>query len=145
MPYLDAPANRSHGAIDIVLEVWLQTAAMRAQGIAAACGCRSRNFRDAYWTLAQLVAHHASNGCNLQPGDLLGTGTQSGPQPGQGGSLLELSLGGRQTLTLPGGESRSFLEDGDTVTLRAHCTNAQGVRFGFGECSAAVLPARAAL
>jgi fumarylacetoacetase len=144
LPYLDAPGNRSHGAIDIVLEVWLQTAAMRAQGIAphrlSQC-----NFRDAFWTLAQLLTHHASNGCNLQPGDLLGTGTQSGPQPGQGGSLLELSLGGRQTLTLPGGESRSFLQDGDTVTLRAHCTNAQGVRLGFGECTAAVLPARAAL
>jgi fumarylacetoacetase len=116
---------------------------MRTQGLAphrlSQC-----NFRDAFWTLAQLLTHHASNGCNLQPGDLLGTGTQSGPQPGQGGSLLELSLGGRQVLTLPGGESRSFLEDGDTVTLRAHCANAHGVRLGFGECTATVLPARAA-
>ena len=93
--------------------------------------------------LAQLLAHHSSNGCNLRTGDLLGTGTQSGPQPGQGGSLLELSMGGKQALALPGGESRSFLQDGDCVILRAHCERAGERRIGFGECRGTVLPALA--
>lgn len=89
-PYLDSPANREQGAIDIVLEVWLQTAAMRHAGQPEVRLMRS-NYRDAYWTLAQLVAHHTINGCNLGPGDLLGSGTMSGPDEGQGGSLLELA------------------------------------------------------
>jgi fumarylacetoacetase len=140
LPYLDSPANRGQGAIDIVLEVHLQTAAMRAQGLAPHRLSRS-NFRDAYWTFAQLVAHHTVNGCNLQPGDLLGTGTLSGPAPEQAGSLLELTLGGTQRITLPGGETRAFLEDGDTVTLRGFCERAGARRIGFGECSATVLAA----
>ena len=140
LAYLDSAANRAQGAIDIALEVWLQTAAMRERGEAAVRLSES-NFRDAYWTLAQLVAHHSSNGCNLGPGDLLGTGTQSGPQPGQGGSLLELSMGGKQPVNLPGGETRSFLQDGDTVILRAHCERAGARRIGFGECRGTVLPA----
>jgi fumarylacetoacetase len=90
-----------------------------------------------------MLAHHSSGGCNLQTGDLLGTGTQSGPQPGQGGSMLELSLGGKQPLALPGGETRSFLQDGDTVILRAHCERAGARRIGFGECNGTVLPATA--
>lgn len=141
LPYLDAAANRTHGAIDLTLEVWLQTAAMREQGIAAQRLSQS-NFRDAYWTLAQLLAHHTSNGCNLQVGDLLGTGTQSGPQAGQGGSLLELSAGGRQPIALPGGETRTFLQDGDTVTLRAFAQRPGAARIGFGDCVGTVLPAR---
>ncbi len=140
LPYLDSPDNRTQGAIDLTLEVWLQTAAMRAQGLAPQRLSQS-NFRDAYWTLAQLLTHHASNGCNLQSGDLLGTGTQSGPEPEQGGSLLELSLGGKQRIALPGGETRSFLEDGDTVTLRGYGVTPAGLRVGFGDCSATVLPA----
>ena len=94
---------------------------------------------DAYWTLAQLLTHHASNGCNLQTGDLLGTGTISGPAPGQGGSLLELSAAGRQPVALPGGEMRSFLHDGDTVTLRAYCKAPGAVRIGFGTLSGTVV------
>ncbi len=140
LPYLDSLDNRERGAIDIVLEVWLQTAAMRAAGTPAV-RLSQANFRDAYWTLAQLVAHHTSNGCNLRPGDLLGSGTQSGPQSGDGGSLLELTQGGKEPLALPGGESRRFLEDGDTVILRAHCERAGAARIGFGECAGSVAPA----
>ena len=100
------------------------------------------NFRDSYWTLAQLVAHHTVNGCNLQAGDLLGSGTQSGPDPGQGGSLLELSSGGKLPLQLANGETRSFLEDGDTVILRGHCARPGLRRIGFGDCAGTILPAR---
>ena len=100
------------------------------------------NFRDAYWTLAQLVVHHTSNGCNLQSGDLFGSGTQSGPDVGQGGSLLELTHGGKQPIMLPDGETRTFLEDGDTVTLRGFCERAGQRRIGFGDCAATVIAAR---
>ena len=140
LPYLDSPANRETGAIDIELSVWLQTAAMRARGDSAVPLSHS-NFKDAYWTLAQLLTHHTSNGCNLQPGDLLGTGTQSGPGVGQGGSLLELSMGGQQPITLPGGEQRAFLQDGDTLVLRACCRRPGAARIGFGDCAGTVLPA----
>ncbi|MDP1650291.1 MAG: fumarylacetoacetase [Rubrivivax sp.] len=140
LPYLDSEANRAAGAVDITLEAWLQTARMREQGLPALRLSQS-NALDAYWTPAQLVAHHTSNGCNLQTGDLLGTGTLSGAQPGQGGSLLELTAGGRQPLTLPDGERRTFLEDGDTVTLRAYCQAAGAVRIGLGSVSGTVLPA----
>lgn len=143
LAYLDGAPNREQGAIDITLEVWLQTATMRRQG-QGAVRLSASNFRDAYWTLAQLIAHHSSNGCNLHVGDLLGTGTQSGPRPGQGGSLLELSQGGRLPIALPGGETRSFLHDGDCVTLRAWAAGAGAARIGFGDCSATVLAARPA-
>jgi fumarylacetoacetase len=140
LPYLDSPDNRARGAIAITLEVWIETAAMRAQKLPAQRLSQS-NFRDAYWTLAQLLSHHTSNGCNLQPGDLLGTGTQSGPGPGQGGSLLELSAGGKQPITLASGETRSFLADGDTVILRGFCAREGVPRIGLGACTATVLPA----
>jgi fumarylacetoacetase len=140
LPYLDSLANRERGQIDIALQVLIQTEAMRAQGLPPAELSRS-NFRDAYWSVAQMLAHHSSGGCNLQTGDLLGTGTQSGPLPGQGGSLLELSVGGKQPVALPGGETRSFLQDGDTLLLRAHCERAGARRIGFGLCSGTVLPA----
>jgi fumarylacetoacetase len=141
LPYLDSETNRRAGSIDIMLETWLQTAQMRAAGEPAVRLMQS-NFRDAYWTLAQLVAHHTVNGCNLQTGDLLGTGTQSGPEEGQGGSLLELSKGGKQPLQLPNGETRTFLADGDTLILRAFCERAGFARIGLGECAGTVLPAR---
>jgi fumarylacetoacetase len=99
------------------------------------------NFRDSYWTLAQLVAHHTATGCNLQPGDLLGTGTQSGPGPADGGSLLELSSGGRKPLSLPNGETRTFLQDGDTVILRGRCERPGARRIGFGDCAGTIEPA----
>ncbi|MEO6032965.1 MAG: fumarylacetoacetase [Burkholderiaceae bacterium] len=137
LPYLDSAFNRASGAIDITLEVWLRTPAMQAAGEAAVRLMQS-NFRDAYWTLAQLVAHHTVGGCNLQSGDLLGTGTQSGPLEGQGGSLLELSKGGKQPFTLANGETRTFLQDGDTVILRAFCAREGRARIGFGDCAGTV-------
>ena len=140
LPYLDSPANQASGALDIELSVWLQSTAMRAAGHPPVRLSQS-NFNQAYWTLAQLLTHHASNGCNLQPGDLLGTGTQSGPGPGQGGSLLELSQGGTVPITLPGGEQRRFLHDGDWLTLRAHCQRPGSARIGFGSCTGQVLAA----
>ncbi len=142
LPYLDSPHNRLHGALDIELEVALQTPRMREQGQAPATIVRS-NSRHSYWTLAQMVAHHSVNGCNLQPGDLLGTGTLSGPQPQQAGALIELTLGGRQPLALPGGETRTFLEDGDTVWLRGCCLRPGAARIGFGDCTGTVLAAHA--
>ena len=140
LPHLDSDWNRAAGAFDMTLEVWLQTAAMRAAGRAPQRLSQS-NWLDAYWTPAQMVAHHTSNGCNLQVGDLLGTGTLSGPGAGQGGSLLELSAGGKQPLQLPGGEERRFLEDGDTVVLRAFCSAPGAVRIGLGQLAGTVVAA----
>ena len=141
LPYLDSAANREQGVIAIDLEVWLQTAAMRASGHAGDLLSRS-NFTDAYWTVAQLVAHHTVNGCNLASGDLLGTGTLSGAAAGQAGSLLELTNGGKTPLRLSTGEARTWLEDGDSVILRASCTRDGARRIGFGECRGTVLAAR---
>ena len=140
LPYLDSPAHRLQGAFDIHLDVRLQTAAMRQAGQAASPIAQS-NYRHAYWTLAQMVTHHTVGGCPLQPGDLLGTGTLSGPEAGEAGALIELTTGGQQPLTLPGGEQRTFLEDGDTVALRAWCEKPGAARVGFGVCEGQVLPA----
>jgi fumarylacetoacetase len=140
LEYLDAAAQRQAGAIDIQLEVWLDTARMRADGVPAQRLSHS-SFRDSWWTVAQMLAHHTVNGCNLEPGDLIGSGTQSGPLPPQAGSLLELTAGGRQPLALAGGETRAFLEDGDRVMLRGWCERKGYVRIGFGEAAATVLPA----
>jgi fumarylacetoacetase len=97
------------------------------------------NFHEAmYWSLFQLITHHASNGCNLNPGDLLGTGTMSGPQKDQAGSLLELSEGGKTPLQLPNGETRTFLENGDTIILKAFCERDGFPRIGFGQCSGTI-------
>jgi len=143
LPYLNAGQDRAHGALDIELEVWLQTAAMREAGQSAVRLTRSNTREAAYWTPAQLVAHHTVGGCNLQPGDLFGSGTLSGPGPGQAGSLLELTQGGKQPITLPNGETRTFLVDGDTLTLRGFCGRSGARRIGFGVCSATVLSASA--
>jgi fumarylacetoacetase len=141
LPYLDSPANRTAGALDIRLEVWLQTAQMHREGHSPQLLSQS-NVQDAYWTLAQLVTHHTVNGCNLRAGDMLGTGTLSGPAAAQGGSLLELSQGGKQPITLHNGEQRTFLEDGDTVILKAFAERTGARRIGFGECRGTVLAAR---
>jgi fumarylacetoacetase len=138
LAYLDSPELRSHGAFDLQLEVWLQTEPMRRAG-QAPCRLSHSNFRHAYWSIAQMVVHHTVNGCNLQPGDLLGTGTQSGPQPGEAGSLLELTDGGKRPLTLPDGETRRFLEDGDAIIMRGWCERAGAARVGFGELVGGVL------
>ena len=140
LPYLDSADNREHGAIDIRLEVWLQTARMRSAGEPGERLSESR-FTDGYWTAAQLVAHHSVNGCNLQPGDLFGTGTLSGPGADQGGSMLELTQGGKHPIRLASGETRTFLEDGDCIVLRGHCERAGFRRIGLGECRGTVLGA----
>ena len=140
LPYLDAPDNRARGAIDIAVEAYLQTAAMLTRHTAPQ-RLSQASFKHAYWTLAQMIAHHTSGGCNLQPGDLLGTGTQSGPLPEEAGSILELTKGGKVAIALPGGEQRTFIEDGDTLILKAHCEKAGVARVGFGECAGTVLPA----
>jgi fumarylacetoacetase len=138
LPYLDAPSNRERGALDITLEVLLQTAKMRAAGEAPTRLTRGNTTEAAYWTAAQLITHHTVNGCNLQPGDLLGSGTLSGPKPDEAGSLMELTLGGKQAITLPNGEKRTFLEDGDTLVMRGYCERAGAVRIGLGEVSGTV-------
>ena len=140
LPYLDAPDNRARGAIDITVEAWLLTQKMQAASLAAQ-RLSQASFRHAYWTVAQMIAHHTSGGCNLQPGDLLGTGTQSGPAPEEAGSILELTKGGKQALTLANGEQRTFIEDHDTLILKAHCVKQGAARIGFGECAGTVLPA----
>ncbi len=141
LPYLNDATDRAQGLLDIQLQVWLQTAAMRQAGVPAVLLSTSPAREAAYWTPAQLLAHHTVGGCNLQPGDLLGSGTLSGPDAAQAGSLLELSAGGKQPVRLPNGETRSFLADGDTLTLRGYCVRDGARRIGFGECSGRVLAA----
>jgi fumarylacetoacetase len=141
LEYLNSPDLQKMGAIDIELEVYIETAAMRSTGIAP-CRLSRSNFRDCYWSIAQMVAHHTINGCNLRPGDVLGTGTQSGPTPAEAGSLLELTSGGKQPITLSSGEQRRFLCDGDAIILRASCAHAGRARLGFGEVTGRVLSAR---
>jgi fumarylacetoacetase len=133
LSYLDDPADRDSGALPIQLEVSLSTEPMRAAGNAPHVLSRGSADAAMYWSAAQIVAHHTSNGCNLQPGDLIGTGTLSTNNAGGLGSLLEISQGGKQPVLLPNGETRTFLEDGDEVTLKAWCEG-DGVRVGFGEC-----------
>ena len=143
LPYLDSAEHRQRAAIDIQVTAALQTAGMRGKGEAAAMVSRS-SFGHAYWSVAQMVAHHTVNGCNLQPGDLLGTGTQSGPDESESGSLIELTRGGQQPVVLPGGESRTFLQDGDTVTFTAWCERDGVRRIGFGRVDGTILPAHPA-
>jgi fumarylacetoacetase len=114
---------------------------MREAGVKDAVICQT-SYRHAYWTVAQMVTHHTVNGCNLQPGDLLGSGTLSGPTLDQAGALIELTTGGKNPIQLPQGETRTYLEDGDSVTLRGWCEKEGAVRIGFGECVGTVLPAR---
>jgi fumarylacetoacetase len=140
LAYLDSEATRAGGAFDIQLEAHLETARVRAQGGAPQRLSHS-SFRDSWWTVGQMMSHHTVNGCNLKAGDLLGTGTQSGPEPSAAGSLLELTAGGWQPITLADGETRTFLEDGDRVILRGWCERSGFVRIGFGEASGIVRPA----
>jgi len=140
LPYLSDAADQAHGALAITLEVQLTSAAMRAEGtppLRLSSGPASAM----YWTVNQIVTHHASNGCNLQPGDLLGTGTISAPTRAGFGSLMELSEGGKTPIALPSGEMRTFLEDGDEVTLKATASAPGRVSIGFGECRAIVASA----
>lgn len=140
LPYLDSTELAEDGAFDIRLEVLLETERMRTAN-EPPIPLASTSYRHAYWTVAQMVAHHTVNGCNLRPGDLLGTGTLSGPGAGEAGALIELTAGGAKPLTLPNGESRGFLEDGDTVVMRGWCERAGLPRIGFGELRGTLLPA----
>ena len=140
LPYLSSEGNSAAGAIDMQLEVLLQSATMRENNIAPE-RLSSSNFSDAYWTVAQMVAHHTVNGCNLRPGDLFGSGTMSGDHEGSQGALIEITRGGAEPIRLRNGEERAFLEDGDTVILRAHCAREGAVRISFGEAVGTVLPA----
>ena len=142
LDYLHSEENTSAGAIDIQLEAYILSSRMADENQASMKLSRS-NFRYSYWTIAQLVAHHSINGCNLTPGDLFGSGTQSGPSPAEAGSMLELSGAGKNPLTLPTGEKRGFLEDGDTIIFKGCCDNASAVRIGFGEVKGTVLPVAA--
>jgi fumarylacetoacetase len=143
LPYLDSDTLRQSGAFEIALEVWIETAAMRVKGLSPH-RLSASNFHHAYWSVSQMVAHHTVNGCNLCPGDLLGSGTQSGPKPDEAGALIELTQGGKHTIALPDGESRTFLEDGDRVVFKGFCQREGAARIGFGEVSGTLLPARTA-
>jgi fumarylacetoacetase len=140
LDYLTDETNETHGGFDIKLEVHIQTEKMREQGVEPFLLSRS-NMKDLYWTIAQMLTHHASNGCNLQPGDLMATGTVSGPEKNERGCLLELTWRGKEPIDLPTGEQRRFLEDGDEIIMKGFCEREGFRRIGFGECRGRVLPA----
>lgn len=139
--YLDSEQNRNQGALDLKLQTYLQSAKMRADGDAPHLLGES-NFAQSYWSVAQMVTHHTVNGCNLQPGDFFGSGTQSGTSDNELGSMLEISRGGQQDLELPNGEIRRFLNDGDCIIMSGYCSKPGAARIGFGSASATILPVR---
>ncbi|SEP83943.1 fumarylacetoacetate hydrolase [Pseudomonas sp. NFACC02] len=138
LDYLFDEQDQQRGALDVELEVLLLTAQMKEQGLAPQRLALS-NMLNMYWTVAQMVTHHSVNGCKLQPGDLFGTGTLSGPQTGQFGSLLEMTEGGKHPVELSSGETRTFLQAGDEVILTARCRKDGEVSIGFGECRGVVV------
>lgn len=140
LPYLESTTNAESGAFDLHLAALIETQAMR-HNIEPPARLSRTNFLHAYWTVAQMVTHHTVNGCNLRPGDLFGSGTQSGPGPNEAGCLLELTDGGRQPVELPGGETRRFLDDGDRIILRGRCEHPSAATIGFGEAVGTLLPA----
>jgi fumarylacetoacetase len=140
LPHLDDAQDRAQGGLDVTLEAYITTEAMRRDGTPAHRLTQSSSAQ-LYWTFAQMIAHHTSNGCNLEIGDLIGSGTVSGPEPSSWASLLELSAGGSKPLSLPSGEQRTFIENGDEISFRAFCAKPGHTRIGFGECRAMVLPA----
>lgn len=141
LPYLEHADLRTSGAFDIQLEVLLQTEKMRQDGVPAQRLSLS-NFSHSYWTVSQMVTHHTVNGCNLQAGDFLGSGTQSGPLPEEAGSLLELTEGGKKPIVFSNGEQRVFIEDGDSIIMRGWAQKDGAPRIGFGEVEGRLLPAR---
>jgi fumarylacetoacetase len=140
LPYLSSEKNQQRGGVGITLEVWLSSQRMRKSKQSPVCLSKG-NARDLYWTLAQMLTHHTSNGCNLQPGDLLATGTISGPAKESVGCLLEMTRRGAEPIQLPSGEVRKFLEDGDEVIFRGYCEQEGYPRIGFGECCGVISPA----
>jgi fumarylacetoacetase len=140
LPHLDDGRDRAEGGLDITLEAYLLTEAMRREGSPPYRVTQSA-FSRMYWTQAQMIAHHTSNGCNLEIGDLMGSGTVSGPEPSSWASLLELTARGTNPIVLPNGETRTFIEDGDEIILHGFCEKPGRARIGFGECRALLLPA----
>ncbi len=140
LPYLFDERDQAKGALNVTMDVYISTPMMREAGDPPYRLSRSA-MTEMYWTIAQLVAHHGANGCNLQSGDLLGTGTISGPDADERGSLLEQTEGGRRPIELPNGEKRTFLEDGDEIVMSAFAEAAGFTRIGFGECKATIVPA----
>ncbi len=140
LAYLDSAYNRAAGALDISLQVLIESSVSRAKG-AGAMEVSRTNFRHQYWTFAQMVAQHTVGGCNLNSGDLLGSGTISGPTPSEAGAIIELTKGGKAPITLSNGEQRAFLQDGDAVILRGWCEKPGCARIGFGENRGEVMPA----
>ena len=141
LPYLTDAGARAHGAFAITLEVSLTSLKMREAGMAPFVVSRG-SFQDMYWTIAQLMTHHASNGCNLRAGDLIGSGTISGAEKSSRGCLLEMTWRGAEPVQLPTGETRAFLADGDEVIFRGWCERDGAVRIGFGECRGEIRPAQ---
>lgn len=139
LPHLFAEADQEQGGLDLVMEVYILTNLMRERKLPPHRLSRG-NFASTYWTVAQMLAHHTSNGCSLEVGDLIGSGTVSGPEPESWGSLLELTTRGTKPITLPSGEQRGFLEDGDTVIFRGFCEYRNGVRVGFGNAVGRIVP-----
>jgi fumarylacetoacetase len=140
LPHLDDAGDRAQGGLDITLEAFLGTETMRRNGVAPQLLTHT-SFALMYWTVAQMIAHHTSNGCNLEVGDLIGSGTISGPDKSSWGSLLELTARGAEPINLPGGERRGFIEDGDEIVFHAFCQRPGHTRIGFGEVRAVVQPA----
>lgn len=140
LDYLNGEQNKKFGGIDIKLEVYIQTEKMREENVEPFLLSRS-NMKDLYWTIGQMLTHHASNGCNLQTGDLMATGTVSGREKSERGCLLELTWRGKEPIQLPNGEERRFLEDGDEIIMKGFCEREGFRRIGFGECRGRILPA----
>jgi fumarylacetoacetase len=140
LDYLSDANNEKFGGLDINLEVYIQTEKMRNEKIEPHLLSRS-NTKDLYWTIGQMLTHHASNGCNLQTGDLMATGTVSGKEKGERGCMLELTWRGKEPVDLPSGEQRRFLEDGDEIIMRGFCEREGFRRIGLGECRGRILPA----
>ena len=140
LPYLSDAEDQASGGLDITLEAYLSTETMRKNGTAPQ-RITQTSFALMYWTIAQMIAHHTCNGCNLEIGDLIGSGTVSGPDKSSWGSLLELTARGREPIELPGGEKRGFIEDGDEIIFRGYCARPGQPRIGFGNCRGVILPA----
>jgi fumarylacetoacetase len=140
LSYLTSQDHEKTGGLDIVLDVAIATEKMRVNGDAPHV-IGTPVFKEMYWTVFQMVTHHTSGGCDLNPGDFLGSGTISGTERDQLGSLLEVTAGGKENIDFPNGETRTFLEDGDEVVMRAWCEKDGAVRIGFGECRSIILPA----
>lgn len=139
LPYLESSKNHQQGGFDLKMEVLLETSLMREQS-EKPVSLAITNFDYAYWSVAQMVTHHTVNGCNLRAGDLFGSGTMSGPHEGSEGALIERTKGGKELVDLGNGETRTFLQDGDRVIMRAWCERDGARRLGLGEVSSTILP-----